>query len=133
MKKYRFIILSILLFNTLSIAQNKSKIVSNVQIKIYLSDSKELLATCTTNSEGRFSFTIPRSESIKPQGTFELVVTPHPNMGADEQTLYVDYLINLDKKVKSYNFSYYLIYTPNPPGSKTINRGSFAVSGKSSV
>jgi hypothetical protein len=84
------------------------------------------LAHCQTNKAGEFHFTLPSNKKVPPQGVFNIKVVPpgKGKYGSQPQVVTVPYDLR-----RGMQFSYVLSWTFD----RGQNRGSFAVSGKSST
>ena len=126
---YLLAFIIILLFtSSISMAQQS---IANVPVTVKLQAGNVLIAQCVTNEKGEFTFDFQEGLPAPASGTFIFEITPYLPGGSilsnaksvrTTQTLTAKFTAKIPRP-----FIYILKWVQ----SKTANRGSFAVSGKS--
>jgi hypothetical protein len=114
--------------------------VPGAEIYVELEPDTEPIANMSADQNGEFSFQFPEGMPIPKKGTFKMVITPPKRKVSTMTPALKSKIPQMQKQTIEVNFTSkegpvfkYILKWDDEGTSKTQNRGSFAVSGKSST
>ncbi len=103
----------------------QERLLANAKVVVHFEAG--IVATCTSNSRGEITFSVPAQIVLPIQGQFGFEIFPPAILREDPIIVFADF--NLNARSKNAKFTYVLKYTP-PVGA---NKGVFAVSGRNTA